>query len=457
MRIPAGIEDKYDVLFPLGKGGMGEVFKVRHRLLDEARVIKVLRAAGAEDDSRETRFLHEARAAAELRHPHVAQIHDFAIDQEGAPYIVMEFIDGLTWRKLTDRLGALPVPLAVELACQALGALEYLHQRSFVHRDIAPDNLMVTRDVDGRLQVKLIDLGLAKRLTGDTGVTEAGWFAGKLRYASPEQFRSADTELDHRSDLYSFGVVLFEMLTGVCPIQGRSPEQIVGARVQGPPDVSQVEGWKDVPSALREVVLSALESEPEKRPQTAAELSRALEPFRTGDVPDLESLFPREDDVTLDLAAATATGALPPSGPAPAAEAGRPPTRRLWIAAAAALVVVLTLAWFQLPRSGGGASLPTGKALIDAAPWAEVTRVVNARGETVTLSSPAVTPLILDLPPGGYAVFLSHPQLEGERQVDVDVVADAVTDSLVELEVTDLDRYFERIGLDGFLRTAGSE
>ena len=193
MSLPRSIEEKYEVLHPLGEGGMGAVFKVRHRLLNELRVIKIIRPAIAADERLQARFLGEARAASKLKHPNVAQVHDFAIDPEGTPYIVMEYIDGLSWRGLDQSPwwasgaagGRDDEPVS---ACPGVPP-----STGFVHRDISPDNIMLSRDVEGRPLVKLIDLGLAKRLTGDLGLTGSGWFVGKMRYASPEQFGGSTT------------------------------------------------------------------------------------------------------------------------------------------------------------------------------------------------------------------------------------------------------------------------
>lgn len=270
------IEGKYEILEKLKEGGMGAIYKVRHRLLDEIRVVKVIRAAVAGDPDAGERFLREARAAIRLRHPHIATLHDFAISQDGNAYIIMELIDGSTLQEILDRHGPPPLPLTLEIARQSLRALGYLHRQKIVHRDVAPDNLMLTQDVDGRPLVKLIDLGIAKAFEeAAAGLTSTGTFLGKPRYASPEQFSGQG--LDARSDLYSFGVVLYELLTGRCPILGSDPASYLAGHLLRPPlDFAETDPDGRVPPALREIVLRALAKKPEERFADAEELVWAL-------------------------------------------------------------------------------------------------------------------------------------------------------------------------------------
>ena len=143
---------------------MGAVYKVRHRLLDEIRVIKLIRPQLESDEAIRARFLREARTAVRLRHPNIAQFYDFSMDDEGNAFLVMEFIEGITIEELLARVGPPPLPLALVVAEQSLLALGYLHRRSIIHRDISPDNLMLSRDDDGQPLIKLIDLGIAKVL-----------------------------------------------------------------------------------------------------------------------------------------------------------------------------------------------------------------------------------------------------------------------------------------------------
>ena len=252
---------------------MGTVYKVRHRFLDEIRVIKVIRSALEPTPELSERFLREARMAIRLRHPSLAVLYDFAVDDDGNAFIVMEYIAGLTFEDLLRTGGPPPLGLALEIASQALRAIGYLHRHGFVHRDVAPDNLMLTRGVDGEPLVKLLDLGIAKVLAGEGGtVTSTGLFLGKPRYASPEHF--GVQELDERSDLYSFGVVLYELLTGKCPVGGHDPASYMAGHLFRPPlDFAASDPAGALPAELRRVVLRALAKTRSDRFATAADFA----------------------------------------------------------------------------------------------------------------------------------------------------------------------------------------
>src|SRR6266536_6083395 len=179
------IEGKYEILAKIREGGMGAIYKVRHRLLDEVRVVKVMRPQIGADEELKRRFTQEAKTATRLKHPNIGAILDFALDSDGMAYIVMEFIDGVNLAELLRASGPPGVPMTLEIAHQTLSALGFLHRKNVVHRDIAPDNLLLTHDDEGRPQVKLIDLGIAKPLDKTINLTSTGVFLGKLKYSSP--------------------------------------------------------------------------------------------------------------------------------------------------------------------------------------------------------------------------------------------------------------------------------
>jgi tRNA A-37 threonylcarbamoyl transferase component Bud32 len=262
------IEGKYEVLRKLSEGGMGTIYLVRHRHLDELRVIKVLRPNfGAEGDLKD-RFLREARVAIKLRHPNIAQLYDFSVDDEGTAFMVMEFIEGMTFEDFTRPERLLAPAVAVEMAQQGLRALGFLHRKGYVHRDISPDNLMVALDVDGQPHVKLIDLGIVKALADATQKSVAGMFLGKPRYASPEQLRGEP--LDGRADLYSFGILCFELLTGRYPISGNDFASLVTGHLYLPPmEFAVADPGGRVPERLRSLVTRAMAKTPDERPSTA--------------------------------------------------------------------------------------------------------------------------------------------------------------------------------------------
>jgi eukaryotic-like serine/threonine-protein kinase len=279
---PGSLEGKYEVLAKIREGGMGAIYKVRHRLLNELRVIKVMRPDVAQSPDQRKRFLREAQTATRLRHPNIVAFYDFFVDEEDTAYMVMEYIEGTNFRDMLRACGAFPIPLAIELSRQCLSAFDYLHRRKIVHRDVSPDNIMMTREEDGTLRAKLIDLGIAKIAQATEELTAADEFIGKLRYSAPEQLTksASSTPIDGRSDLFSFGIVVYEILTGVCPYGGESLHEIIANRLEEPPlsfDTSDPK--KKLPAALKKTVMKALERSPAHRYQTAPEFSRALEPF----------------------------------------------------------------------------------------------------------------------------------------------------------------------------------
>ncbi|MEM9554369.1 MAG: protein kinase [Acidobacteriota bacterium] len=268
MTLPlAGIEGKYEILAKLSEGGMGAIYQVRHRLLDEVRVVKVLRPQHEGDEELRARFAREARAAIKLRHPNTVQIFDFSVDERGAGLIVMEHIHGIDLQRIIDGGHRPSLALGLEIARQGLRALGYLHRAGYVHRDVSPDNLMLTLDVDRDPLIKLIDLGIAKRVDSKQQLTVSGSFLGKFRYASPEHFSAErGSGVDARSDLYTFALVLYQLLTGVYPMPGDSTSQLIAAHLFQPPtpfETSDPEG--QVPEPVRAMLLRALQKDPDER------------------------------------------------------------------------------------------------------------------------------------------------------------------------------------------------
>lgn len=285
------IEGKYEILAKLREGGMGTIYKVHHRLLDEVRVIKVIRGELVADEELKRRFLEEAKVATRLKHPNIGTIHDFALGDDGTAYLVMEFIDGVNLADLVHAQGPVGVPLTIEIGHQALLALGYLHRKNVVHRDIAPDNLMLTRGEDGQPLIKLIDLGVAKALDKGGDLTSTGVFLGKLKYASPEQYGALPPgeKIDGRSDLYSLGVVLYLLLTGRRPFLGDRPAELLRAHLTQPPiPFSETDPEGKIPTELRALVLRALEKKREDRFATADEFDRELLVLRSHFAPPEE-------------------------------------------------------------------------------------------------------------------------------------------------------------------------
>jgi eukaryotic-like serine/threonine-protein kinase len=266
----------YEIQSPLGAGGMGEVYRARDTRLNRDVAVKILSAEFARDPERMWRFRQEAQAVAALNHPNILSIHDFG-EHEGSPYIVTEFLDGETLRVRLGA-GALPVRKTSEHAEQIARGLAAAHEKGIVHRDLKPENILVTRD--GR--VKILDFGLAKlsrteEIHSDDvtlpSQTQAGVVMGTVGYMSPEQVRGKVA--DHRSDLFSFGAILYEMLSGKRAFEGDTSVEAMSAILQeDPPEF--VETGRSVPAALDRIVRHCLEKNPEERFQSARDITFAL-------------------------------------------------------------------------------------------------------------------------------------------------------------------------------------
>ncbi|MCH9647678.1 MAG: serine/threonine protein kinase [Deltaproteobacteria bacterium] len=274
------LDGKYEILRKLREGGMGAIYKVRHRLLDEVRVIKVIHPQHEGDEGLQRRFHREAKTAIRLRHPNIAQLYDFSINDEGSAYIVMEFIEGITFQEMLGKGTPPSLGLALEIAQQGLEAIGYLHQQGFVHRDISPDNLMIARGFDGGPLVKLIDLGIAKNLERGGDLTATGTFLGKVRYCAPEGFAGDSAKVTPQSDLYSYGMLVYELLTGRCPIDGENFSELVSGHLfRAPLDFAQTDPEGRIPEGVQQVVLRALAKEPDERVGSAKEFSAGLQEF----------------------------------------------------------------------------------------------------------------------------------------------------------------------------------
>jgi eukaryotic-like serine/threonine-protein kinase len=286
------LDGKYQIIDRLGVGGMGEIFKVRHIHLNELRVIKIMRPNVAQDDQGLQRFLQEARTSTMIKHKNLAMLYDFAQLEDGSYYMVWEFIDGTNIQKWIAQNGALPPRLTVEISIQALMGLDHLHSMDLIHRDISPENIMLSQDQKGKLLVKVIDFGIAKQLAegeGGQGLTQTGMFLGKLKYASPEQagFLKEGEHLDPRSDLYSFGIVMYEMLAGRAPFQATNPHGYILKHVtEKPAPISEVNPAVKVPPQLESVIMKSLEKNRGVRYETAGDFAKALEDIRASIPPD---------------------------------------------------------------------------------------------------------------------------------------------------------------------------
>jgi serine/threonine protein kinase len=261
----------------LGRGAMGVTYQAVDLSLRRPVALKVIGQRCLGDEVARLRFVREARAAARVRHPNVATV--FHLGQRGEQYFyAMEFVEGETLAKLINRSGRLEVQLALEIATQVATGLAAVHKQNLVHRDIKPSNIMVSLEEGGAVTAKIIDLGLAKpapEAPAESAISIPGAFAGTPEFASPEQF--AGVGVDIRSDLYSLGVVLWEMVTGHVVFRG-SPAEVMYQHQHTPLPLKQLEGVAQPVIVLLEVLL---EKDPARRFQTPAELLKAL-PTITG-------------------------------------------------------------------------------------------------------------------------------------------------------------------------------
>ena len=277
--VPGAKLGPYEILAALGAGGMGEVYRARDTRLNREVAIKVLPERVAADPDALARFEREAKAVAALSHPNILALHDFGRDAAIA-YAVTELLEGETLRQALSA-GPLSPRRAAEYATQVAYGLAAAHEKGIVHRDLKPDNIFVTRDD----RVKILDFGLAKPNAAGSGpnetqsptvsgYTEPGVIMGTVGYMSPEQVRGLP--VDHRSDLFSFGAVLYEMLAGRRAFQGETAAETMTAILRDDPPAFADSG-RNVPPALAAVIAHCLEKKPERRFQSARDLAFALE------------------------------------------------------------------------------------------------------------------------------------------------------------------------------------
>jgi serine/threonine protein kinase len=270
------IADRYHVVKKLGEGGMGQVYLAEHVKMGRRSAIKVMSPSMVHDPDAIARFNREAQNASRITHPNVCAVYDFGETPDGTIYLAMEFIDGESLTNLLEREGALPLPRATAIFKQTADALQAAHDLGFVHRDLKPDNIMLTHGREGQDVVKVVDFGIAKAFTGEDAagqkVTKTGLVVGTPEFMSPEQL-SGDA-VDGRSDLYSLALVYFRMLTGILPFQADSVQEVMIKRLTDEP-ATLAEARPDLsfPAGLQDVLDAALTRMPKDRYQTVAKFA----------------------------------------------------------------------------------------------------------------------------------------------------------------------------------------
>jgi serine/threonine protein kinase len=277
------IRNKYQILERIGVGGMGVVYKVRHLTFNEVCAIKIVNDVIAGDANFLQRFQKEAVVTRKLRHPNAVRVDDFDYTDDGRPFIVMELVEGKNIGEILQEQGPFRVARAVRITTQVAQALGVAHKLGVVHRDIKPGNILLTTDEQGQESAKVLDFGIAKlrEAAGDanSGMTMTGMVVGTPLYMSPEQFmgKKGDGEIDGRTDLYSLGVVLYQMVTAQLPFEGDTLYSLMMQHMQGtvkPP--REVVPELNIPESLSRVILKAIDKSRELRFQTAEEFVAAL-------------------------------------------------------------------------------------------------------------------------------------------------------------------------------------
>jgi beta-lactam-binding protein with PASTA domain/predicted Ser/Thr protein kinase len=351
MTTPRLLGSRYEIGDVLGYGGMAEVHRGRDVRLGREVAVKVLRADLARDPSFQARFRREAQAAASLNHPAIVAVYDTGEEDQfgNQPYIVMEYVEGRTLRDVLKVEGRLMPRRAMEIVADVCAALDFSHRNGIVHRDVKPGNVMITRTG----AVKVMDFGIARAVADNSAtVTQTAAVIGTAQYLSPEQARGEN--VDARSDVYSTGVLLFELITGSPPFTGDSPVAVAYQHVrENPPPPSTLN--PDVPPELDAIVLKAMAKNPANRYQSAGEMRADLIRAINGRPVEAEPVM-MADDVTTVLGG----GAAPRTGTYAASRTvTAPPKKRspwFWVGIAALCLLVLggaTAGVIALTSSGG--------------------------------------------------------------------------------------------------------
>ncbi len=402
------IADRYELEELVGRGGMSSVFRAHDTLLERNVALKVLHEHYGEDADQIERFRREARAVAQLSHPNIVTVIDRG-ERDGRQYIVFEFVEGENLKQLVLREGPLPVRQAVEIGLQVAEALAFAHRQGLVHRDVKPQNILLTRDGEA----KVTDFGIA-RAVDVHGLTQTGSVVGTSHYIAPEQ--ASGRAVDSQSDVYSLGTVLYELLTGDVPFQGENFIAVALKHVSEPaPSAAARRG--DVPPRLDGALRRAMAKEPSERFDSMEAFADELERCLAELGPD----SPNEATMVVPAPAATPAPAAPPEAlpelvSTPAAGRGR---RRLWVplvlaglVAAGVVTALFALGTIDLRRGSGSAG-------------------TRSTGETTTSANLQPVPL--------RAVATDDPANDGEHDVDVPKATDGDPNTFWSTEGYDAD------------------
>lgn len=399
------LDDRFEIVRQLGRGGMGEVYLARQRVMERDVAVKILRPERI-DANRVARFLREARATSQLTHPNTVRVFDFGQSSEGTLFLVMEFLDGQPLSTLLAHTGQLSLERTAPIVAQICDSLAEAHEKGIVHRDLKPDNVFLQRTVGNPDFVKVLDFGIAKLLEPapeDGPITREGAICGTPQYMSPEMFYGE--EVTSASDIFALGAMTYQLLSGSLPYEGDTPMAIMMRQSKGPPPA-----LTRVPDGVATLVSRALERDPERRPASAQAfkhaLSRALD-VNPGNRETAEfdaplagsALFTAEmeaptSEVDLSATSSPTPDPLPPEVPLESEPATPPPRPlRIWMVGVVVLIALASL-WFLLrdnspPEVDSGPPPPTPVASIPS-----IRLEVSTAAGTAAWLGPAVHKLL---------------------------------------------------------------
>ncbi len=273
---------QYEVLGEIKSGGMGAIYKVENRFTKVIYAVKVIKPEAAKDAAMRQRFIVEAKAASLLKHPNICQTYDFGVSENHVLYLVMEWLTGISLQQKVSRDGPLQAAEATTIFQQVASALNHAHEHNVIHRDLKPDNIMLSRDENGGTVVHIVDFGIAKVISENTpskdGLTQAGALLGTPMYMSPEQANG--DAVDQRADLYSLGCVMYFALSGKPPFIGNSLLDTLYQHVHKPPP--PLDAGLKISSAMTAIMMKALEKKPEDRYQNMTQLLADLNKLAKG-------------------------------------------------------------------------------------------------------------------------------------------------------------------------------